>query len=203
MNVKPGDLFFGLVDFLAYIVPGSVFCLTFPAYFGSEKLAMIDVTCASPTVFSWFVFILASYVAGHFVHHIGAMLLNPLYVRTYEAHKRKKYKDFIQATERLISEKVPLHDNLFKTAEAQLRFNHPTLVPELEKHLANAKFFRSLCVLCLYLCFYRTVTGIMIPFLVVLSCFAFLRYASQRWTYHFKMYEYLALSYQQSSPQDR
>gem|GEM_PF-6399945 len=196
MNVKPGDLFFGLVDFLAYIVPGSVFCLTFPAYFEFRKQAPIDVTCVSPTVFSWFVFILASYVAGHFIHHICAMVLNPLYSWTYERQKRKKYHDFIDVAERTIWEKIPLHANLLKIAEADLRLRHPALLPELERYLANAKFFRSLCVLCLYLCFYPGLEGSMIITLIILSAFAFAKYASQRWTYRFRTYEYFVLSYE-------
>lgn len=193
MNVKPVDLFFGLMEFLAFIVPGFILCITLPIYLNMEIPDYLDVKSPTPTFFSWFAFFMISYIIGHFIHHICAMILNPLYKITYFKSKLREHQTFITLAENRIKEKLPMHSDYLKITEGYLKLNHPTLVPELEIYEANSKLFRSLSLLALYLCFYPNIPIITIPILVIVSILSFTKFANQRWTHHFVVYQYFLL----------
>lgn len=199
MNVKPGDLFFGLMDFLSFIVPGFIFCTTLPAYTGWEVPLFLNPMNENAGAFVWVCLFVASYVLGHFLHHLCAMILNPLYDKTYMRSKSAKHRTFIQAAELKIEEKLPFDKNHLKVAEAFLKMHNPSLIPDLEKHEANSKLFRSICMLSLYLCFYP---GLFNPekhwptigALFFISVMSFAKFANQRWTHRFLVYQYFLLA---------
>lgn len=90
MTVKPGDFLFGLMELLAFIVPGmilfaslpEVLCWNAPNYF-----EVVNNTAITP--FGWIVFLIISYIYGHFIHHISAIILNPFYELTYYRIKKE------------------------------------------------------------------------------------------------------------------
>lgn len=192
MNLKPGDLFFGLMEFLGFIVPGFILSVTLPTIINYPCLKSIDITGEKTTAFSWFAFIMISYILGHFLHHICAMILNPIYEITYLKMKLKKHKSFITKCEEIINQKLPVKTDNLKAAEAYLRINNPSVLPELERHQANSKLFRSLCLLSVYLCFILGITAVI--FLIVISILSFTKFANERWTHRFLVYQFFLIS---------
>src|SRR5688500_17695405 len=158
MNFKPGDFLFGIVDFLAFIVPGMILLLTVPQMTSWEVPKTFDIANGGTvTALGWISFILIAYILGHFIHHISALILNEIYERTYFRLKRKKHLRFVDSVEKSVQQIIPLHLDLVRVAEAYIRCEQPSLIPELEKHQAIAMLFRALSLLCLYLCFHPTV----------------------------------------------
>ncbi len=194
MILKPGDLFFGLMEFLAFIIPGFILCATLPAIVGFSVPDFLNIVVNDVTAFAWFFFVMISYISGHFIHHICAMTLNPIYEVSYLKWKLKKHKSFISKSEATIEEKLSLQTDQLKAAEAYLKMNNPTIVPELEKHEANSKLFRSLCLLCVYLCFFPCLNWTVIISLIIISVLSFTKYANQRWTHRYLVYQYFLIS---------
>jgi len=192
MNLKPGDLFFGLMEFLAFIVPGFILSFTLSAIVDYPCLKLTNITAEKTTTFSWFAFIVISYILGHFIHHICAMILNPIYEITYLKMKLKKHKSFITECEEIIDKRLPIKTDSLKAAEAYLRINNPNVLPDLERHEANSKLFRSLCLLSVYLCFILSWTAVL--FLIVISVLSFTKFASERWNHRFLVYQFFLIS---------
>jgi hypothetical protein len=191
-DLKPGDLFFGLMEFLAFIVPGFFLTVTLPKIIEYAPLKSIDITGEKTTTFSWFAFVMISYILGHFLHHICAMILNPIYEVTYLKIKLKKHETFIVKSEEIIEEKLPLKTDSVKAAEAYLRINNPNVLPELERHEANSKLFRSICLLSIYLCFILELNATI--FLIVISFLSFTKFANERWTHRYLIYQFFLIS---------
>lgn len=108
MILKPSDLFLGLVDFLAFIVPGFFLCTTFPEIVDFNVPEFLSLTSQKTTAFAWLSFIMISYISGHFIHHICAMTLNQIHEIVYLKSKVNKHETFILRTEEAIGEKLPL-----------------------------------------------------------------------------------------------
>ena len=195
MNFKPSDLLFGIVDFLAFIVPGMILIMTIPIMFsihlpGFSTLAELNELSKGNLV----VFILLSYIFGHFLHFIAAKLLEYPSVLYVKAKKGKeKYANFIRESEICIKKMIPGYEETDRVADAFVRLKNPQLIPELEKYLANSKLFRSLCLLCIYLCFYPGNTLWEIITLIICSILSFLRFANQKWKRLLVTYEFFIL----------
>ena len=194
MILKPGDLFFGIMEFLAFIVPGFVLCATLPEIANFNVPDFLDVKSKNATAFAWFSFILISYISGHFLHHISAMALNPTYKISYLKLKLKKHRTFISKSEEAIGEELPLQTDRLKAAEAYLKINHPSIIPELEKHEANSKLFRSLCLLCPYICLLPCLNWIIVISLIAIAVLSFTKFANERWTHRFLVYQYFLIT---------
>jgi hypothetical protein len=192
--IKPGELFFGLMEFLAFIVPGFILCMTLPIVIHLPFLASLDIANPKASSFTWFSFIMISYILGHFLHHICAMILNPIYETTYLKLKSKKHKSFVLACEKTIVDKLPLRTDSLKAAEAYLRVNNSNVLPELERHEANSKLFRSLCLLCIYLCFIVDFNWTIVISLIIAAAFSFSKFANQRWAHRFLVYQYFLIT---------
>ena len=87
MNFKPGDLLFGIIDLFAFLVPGSIFLITLPEVSRHavdycpilENLEKYNIAGVNTALF-----ILLSYLAGHFVHSVSAILFKKLAnIRTF------------------------------------------------------------------------------------------------------------------------
>jgi hypothetical protein len=78
VSVKPGDLFVGIVDFFAVILPGMI--LVFIAQrLGLEKIIFGQDVLTPGILFlgdaeKWIAFVIAAYLVGHFVLAIGSSL---------------------------------------------------------------------------------------------------------------------------------
>lgn len=194
MNLKPGDFLFGIVDFLAFLVPGVIFLVTLPEVVGIVFPEQVGGSAAESDTINVLLFIVLSYVFGHFIHHLGALTLNPVYKYTYFKGKIKKHADFIQHAEKSIERMLPQHSNPVRAADGYIRCYQPSLIPELDKHEANSKLFRALALLCLYLCFYtHTLVPWQVPLLLMLSLLSYSRFANQRWKRQLLTYEFFTI----------
>lgn len=201
MTFKPGDFFFGLFELLAYIVPGMILFATLPEVLRWNAPQYLNILNNSQvTTVGWVVFILVSYIFGHFIHHISALLLNPIYTATYYKKKKNKHNAFIMSTEHLIKKAMPNRLDLFSSAEAYISCKQPSLISELEKHSANSKLFRALSILCIYLCFYPQINWAGIVILIVLSFLSYSKFAHQRWCQRLLAYEYFSVLYENPKP---
>ena len=192
MTFKPSDFFFGLIEFLAYIAPGSIFCYVLYTILFDSTPDSLGLTKASTPSIIWFLFILISYILGHIIHHISALILNPLY-SIYLKSQLKKHQAFISQAENSIKNHLSIHDNYLELVESFLKMNYPLLISDLDKYEANSKLFRSICIICLFACFYPSNSMIIILFLIFISILSFLKFLDQKWNYRFKAYEYFLL----------
>jgi hypothetical protein len=194
MTVKPGDFFFGLLEFLAFIVPGMILFATIPEIVTNQLPDFLKIIGnENVTPFGWVSFILLSYVYGHFIHHFSALLLNPVYKRTYFIKKKKKHNLFIENVENSIKKELPDYTDMLRIADAYVRTKQPSITSELEKYEANSKLFRSLCLLSLYVCFYPNLSISVRIVLIIISVLSFSKFANQRWTRRLVVYEYFSI----------
>ncbi len=84
MTLKPGDFLFGLIEFLAFIVPGMILFASLPEVLSWDApcyFKIINNPAINPL--GWVAFLVVSYFYGHLIHHISAIPLNPFYKHTY------------------------------------------------------------------------------------------------------------------------
>lgn len=194
MSFKPADFLIGIVELLAFIVPGVIVFTTLPKIISwniPEIFRIVDNPNVS--ILGWLNLIFVSYILGHFIHHISALILNPLYKKFYLSAKRKKHAAFVNKAEQAIGTMIPEHIDILRVAEAFVKTQQPTLIPELEKHEANAKLFRALTILLLYLCFYPDSSIWFKIALILMSILSFSKFSNQRWTQRLVVYEYFTI----------
>lgn len=193
--IKPGDFFLGIIDFLAFIVPGMVLYITMPflPYYTIPEIIQIDLD-ADNSLIKIFIFMGLSYIFGHFIHHIGALIFNPLYNIIFYKFKARKYSKFIEETEKQINLFLPHHKSLDRVADAYIRNRRPEFIPELERHEAISKMFRGICLLCIYilLFFQGNISPAQNISLILLLILSFLRFSNQRWRHLLLSYEFFS-----------
>jgi hypothetical protein len=96
MNMKPSDLFVGVIDFFSTLVPGAI-----AAFFLSSEM---PTPAGWPSIEhgsaeGWVVFAVVAYVLGHLIAAVGSALLDPLYDRVYVRWRR--------ASSRYVASKLP------------------------------------------------------------------------------------------------
>lgn len=88
MTLKPGDFLFGLIEFLAFIVPGMILFASLPEVLSWDAPSYFKIiNNPAITPLGWVAFLVVSYIYGHFIHHISAITLNPFYKHTYYRKK--------------------------------------------------------------------------------------------------------------------
>lgn len=196
MGYKPEDLFVGVIDFFAVLLPGALL-----------SYVMLDV--ARDHVFGrilppirsegqgWVVFAFSSYLLGHFVFLAGSYI-DPLYDRV-RRRLIPKEKDRTYQRARGIKEKC-LGDspsepvmNTFQWAKANAQMRYPAALLEVRRHEADSKFFRSLIVVLIVVVLVLLSKAAWVESLLslVLIVVSFVRYAEQRWKAAQRAYEYL------------
>jgi len=200
MGIKPNELFIGLVDFFAILVPGAILSFTFPKYIYANIAP--DIICQPPpgsagiwSAKEWAIFFLVSYVIGHFIHFFGAVTLNPLYERTFYKRKIEKYGSFWATTEDLIKNLIPDHKSTIRVADAFIRTENPMLASELDRHEAASKLFRGLTLLLMALSIKSLieVRGLARIIYLLLAFLSFWRFSNQRWKRNLLTYELFSI----------
>ena len=195
MNFKPGDLLFGIVDLFAFLVPGSILLITLPLVSHihlNYHCFLDDLSKYNISGINTALFILMSYIAGHFVHSVSALAFKKLCLVTYLKHRRNEYAYFIADAKQKLAIKFPVSSSPERMADAYIRQKQPSLIIDIEKHVATSKLFRSISLLCLYLCFYPKI-GWGILFLLLFSVLAFYRFAQQKWREELLTYEFVII----------
>ncbi len=202
-TLKPGDFLFGIVDFLAYLVPGMIVYSILPDLIPLNIPKFLALpTDENISTVGWISFLILSYVLGHFVHHIGALIFNSIYKKTYFVLKSKKHSAFIKEVEARISslEYFKSHSDVTRAAMAYIRCKQPDLTGDLDKHEANSKLFRALTLLCIIFCFHpsikaqgNTIYLMNLLLLILFSILSFSKFANQRWKFLLLTYEFFSI----------
>jgi hypothetical protein len=182
------------MDFLAFIVPGFLLSAAIPFVLKVQCPVFINITSKNATTFDWVSLVVSSFVLGHFLHHMSALIFNPIYEVTYFKYKKKKHLAFIRSSEEMISKKIPIKKDIKASAEAYLKLFQPHVVSSLEKYEANAKLFRSLCALSIFLCFAGDINYQIICLLCIIAILSFTKFANQKFTHQLMLYQYFVLA---------
>lgn len=170
MGLEPQKFFIGLFDFFSVWLPGALltYCLiVLPGVVHPSEMVASD----------WVVFLVASYLVGHFVFLIGSLLDTPVYDRLRRATPRHqidrlakgrrlswrpvrffagrvfaKFDGALAQAERLRDEELEAVGagpviNAFQWCKVRLSLDNPAALAEIERLEADSKFFRSFCVI--------------------------------------------------------
>ena len=203
MDVKPGDIFVGILDFFSIIMPGAVVVFAISPWCHENVFNGGVLPTINTEAHHWVAFGFASYFVGHCIFLIGSQLDEPVYDKRFRRHFARKSKDQAFEVVREMKEAEvnlvargsrpatepadkSLQDavNVYKWAGAVLRLAHSDALSEIRRLEADSKFFRSFAVVLAgftaYFAFARQDAGPTVVFaaLTGLSCY---RYAEQRW----------------------
>ena len=150
MSYKPADLFVGVIDVFAVLLPGAlVAAVALPAlpewFYGSEGIVRPPQAGAA----TWIAFLFAAYLAGHLLFLIGALLDSSLYDPLRRAVVLPDDDKAFDAASRLRNDALGSDAeaiNTFQWARAMLRLRTPVAIAEVERYEADSKFFRGLAV---------------------------------------------------------
>jgi hypothetical protein len=186
-----------VMDFFAILMPGAILAYVLMDYqtsiFGTA-LPELKTEAAK-----WFAFIVASYVLGHVLHHIGASLdwfYDEFYVKRWK--RRNGEERLLTITKQLMKSTLDEYAGItsaFSWAGSYVRVRSDAANKELERGGADSKFFRSLCLVALISMIVfaakDTPRGVIVSGFVAL--FSFWRFCSLRWKNSQLTYEYFIL----------
>jgi hypothetical protein len=187
MDFKPGDFLVGLIDFFAVLLPGAILAFAFK----QEIMARVfnDSVFPAPDdqASRWAVFILGSYLLGHFVFWMGGLLDGSLY-RWYQKRFLNKPGNHAYEHAREIKTSQINHDsrvevvNTFQWSKAVVQLLYPAAAGEIHRFEATSKFFRSLIVVLILICVRFLSRCALTEFYVCLgvAAISFIIYADQR-----------------------
>lgn len=200
MSYKPADFFLNVTEFFAILLPGSILAVVLIDP-GIEFLKILSVEL-SGSAEKWVAFLIASYISGHLLHHLGGIILDRwiydwLYVRNYK--RRKGEEKLLIKTRDIIKKKLGKEAGMtsaFSWAGSYVRANNTAAFKELERLGADSKFFRSLSLVALVISvlfiFDRSNPAFMAgTFLFFI--FSLWRFCDRRWENSRLTYEYFII----------
>jgi hypothetical protein len=204
---KPGDLFIGVIDFFAILVPGVL-----AAMFVAWVRGLIP---AQPDTLFFGTLLLTGFILGHILHGIGSFLdvliYNPFFrpLDPFDAKDARTVKEYFRANDELyhqakgvtalpgtgdpnasgngndarVEYKSP-PGGMYQWARAWLRMRSPEATAELDRLEADSKLFRSLTVIALavFLCWkmFPHVVAYELPLTISALLFSLWRYCDLR-----------------------
>lgn len=198
MHYKPADFFLGVMEFFAILMPGAL--LTFLMIDWGAPLFGVLLPRLPGTTAKWLAFAVSSYVLGHLLHHLGAILdkwiYDNLYVKKWK--RRRGEERLLVKTRELMNEALGTDAQMtsaFSWATSFVRLNSDAAATELERGGADSKFFRSLSIVALVAMALFLAKGEWVacggafPLLV----FSLWRFCGRRWTNSQLTYEYFIM----------
>ena len=148
---KAMDLYLGVVELFGTMLPGALLTFVANRIWGCSLRVPEDWPKETN---GWAEFLVVSYVAGHLVHALGSMILDPLYDYTYKLWKTRKYVPIrARAVEVVRAALGPFWmegDNNLDWSTTFLRLHGGALSAAIDRLEADSKFFRSLTVVLLF-----------------------------------------------------
>ncbi|MFL6216619.1 MAG: hypothetical protein ACJ74J_22235 [Blastocatellia bacterium] len=195
MEYKPSDVFVGVIDFFAVLLPGA-----FLALIGIEparKYLFNDGILPGPQTEAqgWVAFIFAAYLLGHFAFLIGSHL-DSIYDKTYRKRKTRQGHKLLDRVQEIkagqLGDEHEKITNAFQWTRANVQLQSPLAAAEINRLEADSKFFRSMIVALFVFCIALAVKGAWFQFAVglVLMALSFWRYSEQRWKFTTLTYRY-------------
>jgi len=176
---KPTDFFVGVIDLFAILLPGAILAFVTQKTLEFSKVQWsaegawankLDDYLPHGEVASWALFLVISYVFGHFIFAIGSLLLDDLYDQTYKAWwwKRKHVKELnkiaakvlekhfdplqvrlnnLHQAEAGVTKLCIVHKRVIQWSEVICRSRNSAASSEIDRAQADSKFFRALVTL--------------------------------------------------------
>jgi hypothetical protein len=182
MDLKPDDVFVGLVDFFAIVLPGALLaflCLPIKADVFGAVLPQVPSESAG-----WVAFAFAAYLSGQFISLVGATFMDWLYDHTYLNYRRREGDLRFDKAKELAGTNGTMV-GVLKWARAYVRLRSAEASLECDRYEATSKFFRSLFVVLIAyggsFALHREWTALLVT--IALQVLAFWRYCNQRWKF--------------------
>ncbi|MDX2072072.1 MAG: hypothetical protein SFV55_26800 [Haliscomenobacter sp.] len=183
MDFKPSNLYISLVDLFAILLPGAIAALVIYHFNQSAINGFLDVGKDNKAFFSGFVLLFGSYLLGHIISQISAYLddwvYDPLKDKVFKDHKCVKKVMEIRAN-RYGNEMTPVYVNSYKWSVFKLQKEYPDAAAEVERYMADSKFFRGLFVIMVILGFVFLFQSV-IKAKIVLACFLLAAFSMVRY----------------------
>lgn len=191
---KPGDFFVGIIDLFAIFLPGGL--LTFVLY-QEYSTFFLKVFPISGNQY-WLAFIFFSYLIGHVIFMIGSKIDG-----FYDYHRKIKnpcinesaFQCASQIKHKFLSETERKAVNTYMWSMSILTTHYSDALVEINRLVADSKFFRSLVVIIPIISLIFTVSGnywhAVIIILFIVPCY--LRYYDRRLKSTTRAYQYIIM----------
>ena len=197
---KPGELYLGVLDFFAVILPGAIAAAILEHALGAAVFGTVLTVPKSETA-QWAAFLVSAYLLGHLIFLVGSWV-DPLYGRLRSRFAEREYhwvfrvlglpeslksnqKAFLRATairDSLLTVDDRHAVNTFQWARAVLIAKSPAAAADVQRLEADSKFFRSFLVVSLLTgitcAVQMRVVEMAVAFGLIFPCFA--RYFERR-----------------------
>ena len=142
-NGKAADIYLGVVDIFAIILPGALFALVLWAVLKAGNTDFFKGAEFPEFMPAWLVFLIFAYVLGHFVSALGSwtmdFLYDEYYKHNYEFRKKKEIPSLRRRADKLIME--ALGPELYKEGDNRLTWGELFLL--LSNPAGTAKLDRT------------------------------------------------------------
>lgn len=191
---KPGDFFVGIIDLFAIFLPGGV--LTFALLI--EYDVFFSQVASLTGARGWVAFLFASYLLGHIIFMVGARL-----DVLYDFHRKKKspytnesaYQCATNIKNNLLKKEELESVNTYHWAISFLITHYPDAMDEINRLVADSKFFRSLVVILPIVSLILLSGGLylhaFILILLIVPCY--MRYYGRRLKSTTRAYQYIIM----------
>ncbi|MCX6597809.1 MAG: hypothetical protein NTV70_15730 [Acidobacteria bacterium] len=198
---KPSELYLGVLDFFAVILPGAIAAAILQQALGAAVFGSLMTVPKSETA-QWAAFLMSAYLLGHLIFLVGSYL-DPVYdglrkrlsakeqpggllrSTAIQESLEKNQEAYVRATairNSLLAPEDQQAVNSFQWARAVLVSKCPAAAADVQRLEADSKFFRSFVMVSIF-------TGIAclmqarlieaaVAFVLVIPCFA--RYCERR-----------------------
>jgi len=201
MNFKPSTFHIGIIDLFAILLPGAILSIMLyqmdvevlqsstPSGRSIGLKTWVNELYTTSSFLASFVFLLSSYVLGHFLVVLGSLVLDKLYDKLNGVYifKKEKYRRNLNSIKKIreqLYRDYSLGDYLsnFEWSKYKLYQDNPSIIAEIEKHQAHSKFFRSLVLILPVISIALSIHGNLAlgVFTAVLMIFAFYRYVERK-----------------------
>jgi len=187
--MKPGDFLLGVTDFFAVLLPGAL-AMWLAAQYAPADLSrhLLPGGADADRIVDWTVFLLGSYVLGHFVFMIGSRLDRVYDVWRKRAHPSTSDAAYVAADElrRRLTPGLGHGGSALSTlkwARCYIQIHVPQARVEIDQIQANSKFFRSMVVMAPLLVahFAHPWRPGLVVAALVMGVLSFVRFCDQRW----------------------
>ena len=156
-------------------------------FYHEEIEVFLNLTNGNEGLYQGFVFLFASYLFGHIISQMSAYLdewvYDPLKRKVYNDHKGVNMVLTIRR-EKYGNELTPVYVNAYKWSVFKLQMEYPEAAAEVDRYMADSKFFRGLFIILTILVFVFTIPpnqnwkiGLVC---FVLAVFSMIRYFKKR-----------------------
>ncbi len=191
---KPGDFFVGIIDLFAVFLPGGL--LTF-VLFQKYSQFFLNVVPISINHY-WVAFLFFSYLIGHVVFMAGSKI-DTIY--KYHRQKRNPYtnESAFQCASHIkhnfLSKTEIEAINTYQWATSILTTQYPEAMAEVNRLVADSKFFRSLVVIIPLISLIFVIGGNYLHAAIIISFIApcYMRYYDRRLKSTTRAYQYVVM----------